>query len=97
MSTNLYYIQSLKHDVRVEDRALWWRPKSAGYTHDLDEAGKYSEEDAKAICSSINGTWVGGVLVLNNRMVPCRVADSLSKRSVNKTSLDFELVVEVKP
>ncbi len=44
-----YYIRSLERDTY---RAVsWWKPNQCGYTSNLLEAGKYSYEQAKQICS----------------------------------------------
>jgi hypothetical protein len=32
-------------------RALWWCPQSSGYTSLVDQAGRYTKEEADAICS----------------------------------------------
>lgn len=32
------------------DYALFWRPNRRGYTRIIDEAGRYSWDEAKAIC-----------------------------------------------
>lgn len=34
----------------------WWRPNSAGYTPDLQQAGRFTQETAKAICKNCHGT-----------------------------------------
>lgn len=35
----------------------WWRPNSGGYTTFLKCAGRYSREDALAICKSARDGW----------------------------------------
>jgi hypothetical protein len=39
----LYYIQN----GFVGNAMCWWRPDGKGYTTDIKDAGRYSEEDAK--------------------------------------------------
>lgn len=34
---------------RSQDIAMWWRPNSAGYTTDIDSAGRYSAEESARI------------------------------------------------
>src|SRR6185369_5534985 len=43
----LFYIQDTT--TYVGDFILWWRPDRKGYTTNLDEAGAYTEEAARAI------------------------------------------------
>lgn len=45
----LYYIQDTRDTVG--NCASWWRPNSCGYTTQIEEAGLYSEEEAKKITS----------------------------------------------
>jgi len=44
----LYYIRDIRSIVG--NCALWWRPDSRGYTCDLDQAGLYTEKQARSIC-----------------------------------------------
>jgi len=39
MSEIVYLLWSNKH-------SMWWRPASWGYTEDIDEAGRYSQDEA---------------------------------------------------
>lgn len=43
-----FLIESMEHTVG--NHKAWWRPERLGYTTDVIEAGRYSYEDAKAIC-----------------------------------------------
>ena len=47
-----YLIFSRKHTTGI---AMWWRPNAAGYTNNLDDAGRYSKEDAESHCSGMHG------------------------------------------
>lgn len=46
----LYFIQCKSH--YAYDYILWWRPERRGYTHDLSQAGLYTEEQAVSICKT---------------------------------------------
>jgi hypothetical protein len=48
MSQQLYVIQCIPPSGSG-DHCVWWRPDSAGYTTSLDEAGRYTEQEAKSI------------------------------------------------
>lgn len=45
--SNLWLIWSIEHDA-------WWRPNSNGYTLKLEDAGKYTFEQAFDICHGAN-------------------------------------------
>ena len=47
-----YLIMSRKHTNGI---AIWWRPGAAGYTNNLDTAGRYSKEDAESYCLPSHG------------------------------------------
>lgn len=49
---------------------VWWRPEGRGYTYSVDQAGRFTEEEAKLLVGS------GGDLM----MVPEDVADSATKK-----------------
>jgi hypothetical protein len=37
-----------------DEHGAWWRPLKRGYTRNLDEAGRYSFEEATEICENAN-------------------------------------------
>jgi hypothetical protein len=45
MKEKLYYIQN----GYVGNAILWWGKESRGYTTDINQAGKYTKEEAKRI------------------------------------------------
>lgn len=45
-----YYIQDTR--FFVGNAVMWWRPKGAGYTCDIEDAGIYSEEKALLIAAN---------------------------------------------
>lgn len=69
----LYYIHS-KEQGTCDGHLVWWAPSRAGYTPDLDQAGKYSKEDASEICQ---GSYDNGA-----SMHPCSEVDRASARGV---------------
>ena len=36
------------------ERGQWWKSENTGYTSNIDEAGRYEEEDAKKILKAAN-------------------------------------------
>lgn len=73
-----FFIQSRRHAWSGDD-AVWWRPKSAGYTRDVDQAGEYTEEEARARVDGCHG---------EDRMVPVEVARGIAVRHVLAERLD---------
>lgn len=57
LSEPLYYLQCTSH--YAFDYILWWRPDAKGYTHNLAEAGLYTEEDARSHvrCRGLEVAW----------------------------------------
>jgi hypothetical protein len=45
----------LRNDGYQGNALIWWRPGSCGYTADLNQAGKYSEEQAKIMMRGSGG------------------------------------------
>ena len=57
-----------------QDLALWWRPKSAGYTTRVEQAGRYTEAEARDIETKSRG---------DVHAVPIALALSLQKSVVD--------------
>jgi hypothetical protein len=55
-----YLIWSVEH-------CAWWKPNRAGYTYSRTEAGRYTLEEARAICIDANAPHPG---MPNECMVP---------------------------
>lgn len=45
-----YLIESMEHTHG--DEIYWWKPDRLGYTPFVDQAGRYSHNDAKIICEN---------------------------------------------
>lgn len=62
---DLYFIWSIEHNS-------WWGPCSCGYTTNREKAGKYTLEEATAICKDANHTRTNyRDLHPNEAIVPC--------------------------
>ena len=44
----------MKYLIWCYERGMWWKPNSNGYTTNLHEAGRYSEEEATQIVNNAN-------------------------------------------
>lgn len=53
MADGNFLIESLEHN-RGDGVIIWWGPHQRGYTTSLSRAGRYSEEEARAICKEAN-------------------------------------------
>ena len=68
-----FYVLSLK---RTLHEAAWWMPNEAGYTRDLNRAGKYSHAIIEANRQRLdNGE--------TTRAIPCDLAHKVSRRVVS--------------
>ncbi len=76
MTETLFYIKNSKSIVG--NSVIWWRPKSEGYTCNLDEAGKYSESEARSIVRC---------RPQEDSMWPVEQIDSIAQRHVTSDSL----------
>lgn len=45
-----YLIAHIGHTLKEHEHVTWWKPESVGYTICIDKAGRYSEDEAWAIC-----------------------------------------------
>ena len=48
--TTDYLIASVGHTIKSHEHVTWWNPNSRGYTICIDKAGRYNEDEARAIC-----------------------------------------------
>ena len=48
--TTEYLIAHIGHTLKGHEHVTWWKPDSRGYTICIDKAGRYTEEEARAIC-----------------------------------------------
>jgi hypothetical protein len=78
----LYYIQHIGH---VGNCALWWRVDAHGYTVNLNEAWRVTDEKAKQICSSRPNEDIPR-LVSSVESISQRHADAQSVRELPRCS-----------
>jgi hypothetical protein len=77
-----FFLLSIAHS---KDTLLWWGPNRSGYTTNLDDAGRYSEADARATAHGRNHTVIA---------IRCEDALARSRRRVTVSSDDlFDLRV----
>ncbi|MES2155437.1 MAG: hypothetical protein V4510_09915 [bacterium] len=53
-----YLLLSHHRPTFNKDLALWWAPKAAGYTIDVDKAGRYDACSARDICRQGQATMI---------------------------------------
>ena len=76
-NTRGYYL--LASDKNGFGLSVWWKPDGCGYTTDLDEAGFYSEKEARETESLSRGVVIA---------VPVDVAWAASFRATRVDSID---------
>ncbi|CAN7191229.1 hypothetical protein [Acidovorax sp. LjRoot117] len=47
-----YLIAHVGHTGKSDEHICWWKPNSCGYTICVDKAGRYSEAEARTICTT---------------------------------------------
>ena len=47
-----YLIAHVGHTGRLDEHICWWKPDSRGYTICTGKAGRYTEDEARRICTS---------------------------------------------
>lgn len=70
-----FFFLSLKHTRPGDTVLTWWRPNQRGYVWNLDDAGRYTAEEAKTL---------DGV---SSVAIPCEVALAAACRYVEFDSL----------
>lgn len=45
-----YLIAHIGHTTKSSEHVVWWKPDSNGYTICVEKAGRYSDDEAIAIC-----------------------------------------------
>lgn len=45
-----YLVAHIGHTLKSHEHVCWWKPDSCGYTTCIDQAGRYSEDEARSIC-----------------------------------------------
>lgn len=50
----------MKYLIWSNQKNKWWSSCRRGYTKSIDEAGRYSEEEAVSICNDANYNWDTG-------------------------------------
>jgi hypothetical protein len=84
-----YYIQN-RNAGYLGNSPMWWGLNRNGYTADLNKAGKYSEEEAKGICTNNpekNVAWPVDYIDNNEKGIQ-RVIDSQHMDSNNVKNFD---------
>lgn len=77
---DLYYIQSRSRSMGHV--VCWWKSRSVGYTIKLDLAGKYTKEQAEAICNHPNSDG-------DDVMHKCSVINALAHPMVDQQEIDY--------
>lgn len=83
MEQHLYYIQT---EGYVGNAMIWWRPEHRGYTPNINEAGKYSTDEAMKICENSD----------KSRAWPCEYIDShptAKKLIVDMQHIDYNAMM----
>jgi hypothetical protein len=80
----MYYIQSYEH--QYGDFIAWWGKRRSGYVQCLEDAGLYTEEEAKEICHSAN---LGRDI--RERMLPQEEVEAAALRVVRFNGVGKEL------
>lgn len=70
MEGKLYYIECME---RQTDFISWWKPNRTGYTYNLNEAGKYTWDEARQIIEQARG---------GDQEWDCEAVDAISGRTV---------------
>lgn len=76
-----YYVLSLRWTRTGEECITWWGPNNAGYVCDLDNAGRYTEDQVSSKRSYYDNRET-------TLAVPCVLADRFARRIVHADSMN---------
>lgn len=81
---NLYYIRK---EGYLGNALIWWGKDGNGYTCDIKQAGKYTQEQAKNICqrpqdSAYECSYIDNLIEAQKLIIDCQYVDE-SKRMYN--------------
>ena len=62
--------------VWSNEHRLWWRPNSRGYCPDWESAGRYTRQEAIAICAGARDGWGGPKSQPSPAEIPVREEDA---------------------
>lgn len=79
--SKMYYIQDTRNFVG--NSVLWWRANRAGYTTELDEAGEYTEAEARETEAASGGV---------HRAIPRDIARAAASTQVRGDRLTRAMV-----
>ena len=78
-------VEPLFYLIADLERGAWWLPNRAGYTLDLQDAGRYERREALAICANARGGWRPGDRI---RDIPVLEIDAIEIERIAPTPIN---------